>query len=304
MLRESRRDLHQSSLEGLLILRNAVPRRHPRVARRELGLLRNPSLLFRPREHALTILVPAVVELALVLVGPLFHDVVRTMDRTARPVHVEGLVGLKGLMLAQPPDRIVGKILAEVIALLVRARRSDIGGVTNQVGLVLRRFAAEEAIEVIEAVARRPAIEGTRRGCLFGRRVVPFAPRACGIAVVPKHLRGGRAALGHDPGVAVPVVRHLPDLSGPDMMVVPPREERGSSRGAHGRGVESVVGDALLADSVEGRCVDFAAERRRESGSGIVDEDDQDVRRIGMQTARFDAAPVDRLLHRPSGDAG
>ena len=141
VLGEPRRDLHQSSLEGLLVLRNAVPRRHPRIARRELGLLRNPSLLFRPREHALTILVPAVVELAFVLVCPLLHDVVRSMDGAARPVHVEGLVGLEGFMPAQPPDRIVGKIFAQVIALLGRAGRSDVGRVTNQVRLVLRSLA-------------------------------------------------------------------------------------------------------------------------------------------------------------------
>ncbi len=304
MLGEARRNFHQSPLEWFLILWNAVPRRHRRIARRELGFLRNPSLLFRPREHALTIFVPAVVELAFVLVGPLLHDVVRSMDGAARPVHVEGLVGLEGFMPAQPPDRIVGKIFAQVIALLARAGRSDVGGVTNQVGLVLRRFAAEKTIEVIEAVASRPAIEGARRGCLFGRRVVPFAPRACGIAVVPKHLRGGRTALGHDPGVPVPVVRHLPDLSGPDTMVVPPGQEGRSSRGAHGRGVEPVVGNALLGDSVEGRRVYFAAERRGESGSGIVDEDDQDVRRIGMQAARLDAPLVNRLLHGSSSDAG
>ena len=39
------------------------------------------------------------------------------------------------------------------------------------------------------------------------------------------------------------------------------------------------------------------------AGPDVVDEHDEDVRRVRRQAARLDAALVDRLLHRAAGDA-
>ena len=63
-------------------------------------------------KYPLAIGVPAVVELALIFIRPLLHDVMRAVDRAARPVHLEGLVGLEGLVSAQPADGIVRQVLA------------------------------------------------------------------------------------------------------------------------------------------------------------------------------------------------
>src|SRR4029077_5418789 len=102
----------QTALEGLLILRDAVPGGHGRVAGRELRIRGDPALLLGAVEHALAISVPAVVEFALVFVGPLLPNVMRAVDRATRPVHVERLVGLEGLVSAQPADGIAGEIFA------------------------------------------------------------------------------------------------------------------------------------------------------------------------------------------------
>ena len=195
MLGEAGGHFHQAALEGLLILRDAVPGGHGRMARRQLGVGGNPALRLGAVEDPLAVGVPAVVELALILVGPFLHDVVRAVDRAAGPVHVERLVGLEGFVPAQPADGVVGQVFAEVIALLGRPGRQDAGGVADQVWLVLRGLAGEESVEIFEAHVGRPVLERTCGGGLHRRRVVPLAEGAGAVAVVLEDLGGERAAL-------------------------------------------------------------------------------------------------------------
>ena len=84
-------------------------------ARRQFGVGRNRAKLLLAFEHALAIGVPAVVELALVLVGPLLEDVVRPVDGAGSPVHEERLVRRKGLMLLQPGERLCGHVLGKMV---------------------------------------------------------------------------------------------------------------------------------------------------------------------------------------------
>ena len=122
VLGEAGEDFHQPALERLLGLGDRIPRGQRGGARRELRVLRNPALAPWRAEDALAILVPAVVELAFVLVGPLLHDVVRAVRRARRPVHEERLVRREGLLLAQPLDGVLGDVLGEVVALAVQSR--------------------------------------------------------------------------------------------------------------------------------------------------------------------------------------
>ena len=152
VLDEAGEDFHQPQLKGAFGFRNAVPRRHGLGARRQFGIGRNPAELLLAREDSFAELVPAVVELAFVLVGPFLEDVVRPMDAAGRPVHEERFVRREGAMLLQPGDRLVGHVLGEVIFLVVR--RLDRRGVLDEPRLPLRGLAGEEAVEVIEAVTR------------------------------------------------------------------------------------------------------------------------------------------------------
>ena len=152
VLDEAGEDLHQPPLEGPLGLGDAVPGGHGLGARRELGVGGDPAELLLALEDALAHRVPAVVELALVLVGPLLGDVVRPVAGAGRPVHEEGLVGREGAVLAQPGERLVRQVLAQVVLLVVR--RLDRIGVLEQARLPLRGLAGEEAVEVVEAVCR------------------------------------------------------------------------------------------------------------------------------------------------------
>ena len=213
VLGEARRHFHQAALEGLLVLGDAVPGRHRLVPRGELGVGGDPAFLLGALEDALAIGVPAVVELALILVGPLLHDVVRAVDRAARPVHEERLVRLEGLVLVQPADRVVRQVFAEVVALLRAFSAAGRGRVAHQVRLVLRGLAGQEAVEIFEAEAGRPVLEragrrsSPRRACCATcprrpwRSRSPSAPRRparcsweCGRNSHPSHWPAPRSA--------------------------------------------------------------------------------------------------------------
>ena len=94
MLGEPGEDFHQPALERLFILGDRVPRRHRWPAAASTGRLAESSPCSSGAlEDTLAVLVPAVIELAFILVGPLLHDVMRAVRGARRPVHEERLVG-------------------------------------------------------------------------------------------------------------------------------------------------------------------------------------------------------------------
>jgi hypothetical protein len=100
------------------------------------------------------------------------------------------------------------------VLVVLHVRHRDRSGVLPQGGLPLRGLAGDEAVEVVEAPARRRAVVGAV-GDLLDRRVVVLAEGGRGVAVVAEHLGDGRRRLRDDAGVAVPVVGELGDLPAP-----------------------------------------------------------------------------------------
>ena len=303
VLGEAGEDFHQAALERLLVLGDRIPGSHRGGARRELRVLRNPALGLGACEDALAILVPAVVELALILVGPFLHDLVRAVRCARRPIHEERLVRCVGLLFAEPLDRVRRDVVGEVVALGLLF--GDRGGVARQGRFILRGLAGEEAVEVLEAVAGRPVVERPLgRDLLFGR-VVPLAPGPGVVAVVLEHFGDGRRRLRDGAAEAVEVVGDRRDLAVADAGVIAPGEQRGPRGRAHGRGVEAIEGDAHLRHAIERRRVDLAAVGRGRARPHVVHQDDEDVRRALGQTLRLDAFLVDGILHRqPRGGGG
>ena len=295
--------LHQAALKRPLVLGDVIPRRHPVVTFSELTVLRNPALLLGPLKHPLPVRIPAVVELPGVPVGPLLHDVVRAVQTAAGPVHEERLIGLQRLMGAQPVDRVVGQILRQVIALLGGLRRRHDRGVAHQMGLVLGGLPREKPVEILEPQPGRPVFERAGRRGLLGRGVMPLAPRAGAVPVVLEHLGHQRAAARNLPGIAVPVVGQLGDLTVADLVMIAPGQQRRPRRRTHRGGMEPVVADPLGADPVHRPGGYLAAEGCRQTRAGVVDQHDHDVRRILVQPRRYDARFVRRLLQRPPGNA-
>ena len=124
VLHEARIDLHLPAQHGLERLGHLVPGRDLLVARGELAVRRDDAELLLPGEGLLAQLVPALVELALVLVGPLLRHVVGRVGGAGREVDEERLVGRERLLLRDPVDGLVGHVLHEVVALLGRLLRS------------------------------------------------------------------------------------------------------------------------------------------------------------------------------------
>ena len=82
-------------------------------------ILRNPTHLLLPRVDTLPILVPAVVELALIFVGPLLEDVVRPGCIAPGAQYMKnGLSDEKACCFAEPLDRVLGDVFGEMIAFL------------------------------------------------------------------------------------------------------------------------------------------------------------------------------------------
>ena len=123
MLQEPGEHLHEPTLKGALSFGDVVPALHCVGASGQLGLRRYPAGFLLPGEDPFPVGVPAVVELARVLVGPRLEDVVRSVHSATGPVHEERLVGCIRFVLAQPGDRVVGEILGQVVA--VAHRRLD-----------------------------------------------------------------------------------------------------------------------------------------------------------------------------------
>ena len=80
------------------------------------------------------------------------------------------------------------------------------------------------------------------------------------------------------------------------MLMIAPREQRGARRRADRRGVELIEGDALVGEAGERRRMDLAAQRVGEAEADVVEQDDQDVRRVCGKMVRLRAPDVLKLL--------
>ena len=164
-------------------------------------------------------------------------------------------------MAVQPADRVVGEVLAEVIALLrpsAAAARSS----------CCARGSARTATPRRRGSRRSTRSRSRSASCGTGRPGSSRPPGCCAtsptrrsVAVLLEHLGAERAALRDLAGVAVPVVRQLGDLPVADPVVVAPRHQRRARRRAHRGRVEPVEADALA--RARGSACPSAPRRRR-----------------------------------------
>ncbi len=292
VLREAREDLHLAGVELLLGVAQAVPRGIRVGSRRELSLWWDDAQLLLALEGALTVLVPTVIELALVLVGPLFRDVVRGVRRAGGVVDEPWLLRIVGPHRMEPLDRLVRDVVGEVVELpVLTLRHAEDRVVLRDDRVVLAGCPGEEAPPVVEAPRLRPVLERSGGTHLAPRSHVPLAEAACDVPVLLQDPRQGRAAPRARARVARERAGELRDSAHAHAVVVAPCEEGGARRRAHGRHMESVVGEAHLLHPCERRRTDLAAERLGSAEPCVIHEHDQHVRR-----------PVGRLWpgdHRP-----
>ena len=255
----------------------------------ELGVGRDHAELLLPREGALPLDVPAVVELAGVPVRPLLGDVVRGVGGPRCPVDEERLVRHQRLLLVDPGDGAVGEVFGQVVALLRGGGRLDRGRAVVERRVVLVVLATDEAVEVLEAAtARGPGVERAQLGGLPHRHLVALAELRRRVAV---QLQGHRhRCLGVRPqrGVARGRRGRLGDAAHSHGVVVAAGEQGLSSGGAQRGGVEPVVAQATCRQPIRRRRPHRAAERAGRAEAHVVDEDDQDVGGTGRRGQRLD----------------
>jgi len=161
MFDEPGEDFHQPALAGSMFFWNASPRGYRLVPGCQFCVRWDPTELLLTLDHPLAVGIPAVVEFDLVLVGPFGGDMVWPVYGAGSPVHQERFVRRKCLVLLQSGDYFVGHVLGQVVLLVMRWLNG--GRVFKQARLPLRRFAGNEAIEVVEAMSGGPAIAGRCR---------------------------------------------------------------------------------------------------------------------------------------------
>ena len=174
----------------LLVGGQRVPLRQVVGPGRELRVRRDHAEPLLVGEDLLAQFVPAHVELALELVDPLLRRLVRRMGAAGHVVDEERLVGRGGIELSHVLDRLVRHVGGQVVAGLADPGE-DLGGVLEQVRRPLVGLAAHEAVEVVEAHADGPLVEGPGRAVLIARRVVVLAEPGRGVAVLLQDLADG-----------------------------------------------------------------------------------------------------------------
>ena len=298
---EAGEHLHEAPLEGPLLLGDVRPALHGVRARRQLGVGGYPPGGLLPGEDPFAVGVPAVVEGALILIGPFPGDVVGSVGGSGGPIHEERSVGCVGPMPAQPGDGVVGKVLGEVVVLPFR--RFDRIEILIQPGLPLRGFAGDEPVEVVEAVPGGPTVEGPHGGRLGGGRVVPFAERRGAVAVMLQDFGDGGGVLADDPGIAVPVHRPFGDRARMHAVVIAPGQQRRPGGRTDRRGVKRVVADAILGYPPESRGTDLTADHIGQAETDIVEQNDDNVGGVVWQMPSLDPTLVRRIGERVTGGA-
>ena len=304
VLREPGEHLHLPGIQLPLGIGQTIPRRVRRWPLGELGVRRDDTERLLPLESLFAVDVPPVVELALVLVRPCLGHVVGRMCRAGGVVDEPRLLSVLRTDGVEPLDRLVGDVVGEVVQLLVLTLGYTEGRVVlGDDRVILARGTGQEAPPVVEAPPGGPVVERARSTHVATRRHVPLAEPAGDVPVLLENA--GQRGAGSRPhtGIARERPRELRDAAHPHPVVVTAGQHRGA-RGRADRGdVEPVVGDALLLHACEIWRSDAAAERVGPTEAGVVDEHDQDVRRvIGRLRRRHDAPVAHRLIDRESAD--
>ncbi len=100
-------DLHLTAQDRLEGIRHVVPGGDLFVANGKLAVRRDDTKFLLPGECLLTQFVPPLVELALVLVGPVLGYMVRGMGSAGCEIDKEGFVRGQGFLLTDPFARLL-----------------------------------------------------------------------------------------------------------------------------------------------------------------------------------------------------
>ena len=247
------------------------------VDRRQLGVVGKESELLLLREDPLADGFVALVELALVLVGPLLEHLVWRVPSPWREVHEERLVGIDHLGGLDHPDRLVGQILRQVVPVLRCAGSIDLAVVLDEVGIPLVGFATEEPVEPLEAAPQGPAALVRSEVALLTRCEMPLPDAVRVVPALDEHL-GDESVLERNPGRDTREPRtELGDGGHTVARRVATGQQRRPRRRAQRRRVEVREADPHVGNPAHVRRLDGTTEDIHRAVADIVPSDVQDV---------------------------
>src|SRR4029077_18623046 len=135
-------------------------------SRRQLCVRGDDAQLLLARERLLPELVPPLIELPPVPIGPASRDVVRRVAAPGREVDEERLLGVLPPPPVEPLDRPIRHRVREVVGVVLVVEtlwRADHLLVLDQTGVPRPRVTGQETVEVVEAPAVRPPVERSGR---------------------------------------------------------------------------------------------------------------------------------------------
>jgi Sulfatase len=221
---------HHARVQSLLVSVQRVPRRQSCRTDGQLRIRGNHAKLDLAEERLLAIGVPAHVELTLELLDPVLGRLMGRMRGTGCDVQEKRFVWSDALDLADPGDRLIGKIGRQMIGGVGGTRHELVILVENRIPMV--HVARVEAVEIVESQSVSPSIERSGRAELPGRRVVVLTDPGGHVTVLAQHLAHRAAAFRQDARVAVISGCQFGDTRERRRMMVATRDQRGACRAA------------------------------------------------------------------------
>ena len=194
--------------------------------------------------------------------------------------HVPGLVGSRLLGVTNEANCLVGDVFREVIAVVGQVGLLDEMVVLDQLRVPLVGFAADEAVEPVITKPQRPVLAvGADVEGIDGHVVVLADPEGAP-AGVAQHRRD-RCVLRRDVArVAGKACRRLGDGPETVLMMVAARQHRGAGRRADRGGVPLRIRQPARSQPVQRGHADAPAVGDHAAQTGVVVEDDEDIRRV------------------------
>jgi hypothetical protein len=224
--------------------------------------------------------------------------VVRRVRRAGCDVEKERPVRRDALHLAHPGDGLVGEVFGQVVIRVGRGGDEVAVLVEDRVPVV--HVAGVEAVEVVEPEPVGPAVERAGGTGLPRRSVVVLADPSGHVAILAQHLADGAAASWQHARVPVVAGCGFGNDSGGGGVVVPAGDERRACWAAERRRMEAVVPQSLVGELLDGRRRDAAAKSAVLSESGVVKQDQHDVRRALRRLSRLRELRFVRVEDRPA----
>ena len=286
VVEERRERLLQPRCELAVRLGHGRPLLDARVAGREFGVGRDETHLDLAGEPTLARHVPTLVEATAVLLEVLRRCLVRGMHRAECQVHEERTVGPDRDGVVDESEGVVDEVLGEVVPLLGTLRRLHHVVVVDEFGVELIGLALHEPVEAVEPALAGPlVVRAGRRRVLHGAQV-PLAHGEGRVALVAEHLGRRGGVVRHVPahvGVPAREVRHRPHTH---LVMVAPRQQRGTARRAQRRDVEVGVPEPVRREPVDVRGRHVRAEAPELGEAGVVEQDHHDVGRLVTRMGR------------------